>query len=134
MLIVELLILIIVAAIFFKLDHNGCNTEYSDIVLYLHHFVNIFANFGWLSNNRYVLYIYLASPLIVALHWFTNDNKCVLTQLHNRLCHQHEDKMFDDIFNIIALKKYNWWNRWGHYLYLGIAMSIALYKILSNPL
>ena len=125
----EFVVLIIISFIVYSFDKNKCDIEYSNIILYFHHFVNIFANFGWLSNNKYILYTYLLSPIIVLIHWQTNNNKCILSQLHNRLCNQHEDKVFDDIFNIVQLKKYNWWNIWGHYLYLAIVMGIAIYKI-----
>jgi len=72
---------------------------------------------------------YLLTPIIVIVHWVTNDNKCILTQIHNKLCDRNENKEFNDLFNIVGLKKYNWWNQWGHFVYLGICFGIALMKI-----
>jgi hypothetical protein len=126
----ELIVLILVSLVFFIIDTNKCHAKYSNIVLYINHFLNIFANFGWISNNKIVLCIYLLSPIIIIIHWKTNDNKCILSQIHNKFCRRDDDKMFDDMFNIIKLKTFTWWNNWGHHLYLLISFSIALYKII----
>jgi hypothetical protein len=125
-----ILLLITASLISFYFDRNRC--QKGNAILYFHHFINIFANFGWLSNDRIILITYLLAPIIVLIHWNTNNNKCILTQMHNEICHQHEDKAFDDIFNLLQIKKHNWWNHWGHYVYLGICFAVALYKIIYN--
>lgn len=124
-----IILLIISSLISFYYDHNRC--QYGNDILYIHHFVNIFANFGWLSNNRLILMIYLLAPIIVIIHWKTNNGKCILTQLHNKACNRHEDKVFDDVFNLLEMKQFDWWNHWGHYVYLAMCFMIATYKILT---
>ncbi len=106
---------------------NG--TFKSSILLFIHHLLNIFANFGWATTSIPVLYFYLCAPVITALHWATNNGKCFLTQEYNRICGLPDDLPFNDMFNIIGLKRYNWWNNIGHYIYLGLALALALYKV-----
>lgn len=100
------------------------------IVLLIHQFLHIFANFGWLFNNKFILFIYLLTPSIVLIHWFTNDNKCYLTQKVNKICNFNENVPFNDIFLIIGLKKYSIWQNFLHYVYLGITLCIVFYKLL----
>ena len=106
---------------------NG--TFKSSLLLFIHHLLNIFANFGWVTTSIPVLYFYLFAPVITALHWATNKGKCILTQEYNRMCGLPDDLPFNDMFNIIGLKEYNWWNNIGHYIYLGLALALALYKV-----
>ena len=129
-----LIVLVIASIISYLIDTNKeCADKshklYANAVLFFHHFINIFANFGWLSNNKAILIFYLLTPIIVLIHWTTNNNKCMLTQLHNKLCNRNDSKEFNDLFNIVGMKKYSWWNKWGHLVYLGICFGIAIMKL-----
>ena len=122
----EILFFLILSTLSYIFDNQKCNN--GNIILWSHHSLNIFANFGWLSNNKYILLIYLFAPIITIIHWLTNNNKCFLTEMHNSIC-KNDNKMFNDLFNIIGLKKLEWWNKWGHYLYLIIAWFITIHKV-----
>ena len=52
----------------FYLDNNKCDTKNSNIILYIHHILNIFANFGWLSSNKVILYIYLLNYSLLSIY------------------------------------------------------------------
>ena len=99
------------------------------LILYLHHLLNIFANFGWLSNTKSILIVYLIAPVVCLLHWYTNNNLCYFTQKYNDVCNLSKDATFNDFFNIIGLKKYQWWMKYGHHIYLVICLCIAFVKL-----
>ena len=73
--------------------------------LLAHHIINVFAQFGWMSNNKYILYLYLTTPLIVLLHWKTNNNKCALTEYVNNQCNIKSGEYFRDMWFLIGVKK-----------------------------
>lgn len=100
------------------------------IVLLIHHFAHLFVNFGWLFNNKFILIIYLLAPLIALTHWFTNDHKCYLTQIINKICKFNDYIIFNDIFLIIGIKKYSIWDNFLHYIYLVFIFCFAIYKLL----
>jgi hypothetical protein len=67
--------------------------------------------------------------VVTALHWYTNNNKCILTEIYNELCNLDGSTPFNDVFDIIGLKQYDWWNTKGHYIYLLFGFSIATIKL-----
>ena len=110
---------------------NNSSNKYKIIsILLLHHYLQLFSNFGWLFNNKYILIYYIFIPFITILHWYTNNNKCILTQIINKLCNNNEDVYFNDIFNMIGLKKYNIWNDYLHYIYLLFVIFYTIYKLI----
>ncbi len=115
---------------------NQCyvSLEYNDKIkllnlLIIHHIVNIFANFGWLLNNKYILYLYIISPFFMLTYWSMNNNKCDLTLWANKICGWTGDKYFNDIFNIIGLKEIESWHKVYHKIFLALGVCIAIYKI-----
>ena len=134
-----LLILLLFSLFIFYIDMNtdimkDClnkKTTYSSIIIItlLHHILQIFANFGWLFNNKIILTIYVLAPFIVIIHWLTNDGKCVLTQLYNKQCSLPDERKFNDIYNIVGFKKYDIWEDYLHYIYLSMAIIITIYKL-----
>jgi hypothetical protein len=95
--------------------------------LFFHHLVNIFSQFGWLSSNIYVLYFYLTVPLIVLIHWKTNENRCIWTQRTNKMCDIPEG-YFRDWMGLIGIKKQTWYDTF-HISLLVVGWCIALWKI-----
>jgi hypothetical protein len=55
-------------------------------VLLIHHIIFVFSLLGWLSYNRYILYLYLFTILIHFILWFIFKNECVLTMYMNEKC------------------------------------------------
>ena len=99
------LIILLFGVISYYLDSTRKICNSSNSILLIHHMANIFANFGWISNSRVVLEIYLVVPIIVFIHWKTNNNKCILTEWHNKNCGEDLNKPFNDFFNILNLIK-----------------------------
>lgn len=59
------------------------------VTLFLHHAIVTFAYLGWLSNNKFVLTIYLLLPLMILLHWKSNNYQCIFTQKINCECNEN---------------------------------------------
>lgn len=94
--------------------------------LLLHHFFNTFLNFGWLIDNFYIHIIHIITCIIIIIYWANNNYKCDYTIYVNKLCNWHKDKYFNDIFEIIGVKKYTIWHTIIHPL---ILLSITIYSI-----
>jgi len=104
-----------------------------NLELLAHHILNIYAQFGWLSNNKILLYGYVFTPLIVLTHWQTNNNKCILTEYINKKCNIKDDMPFRDFWYLIGFKKLKNYDTL-HKLYLVVAWLVALYKLkYSSP-
>ena len=123
----DVVLFIVVTGIAYSLDDQKCRQ--GNDILFIHHVIVIFANFGWLSNTKSVLWLYFFAPLIVVCHWLTNDNRCFLTEWHNQVCHRDRDTMFNDIYMMVGLKNYSWWNDYGHKLYLMAAWLFTIWKL-----
>jgi hypothetical protein len=128
----DFILLVLVSTFFFAIDQNRCGV--GNGVLFLHHFLNTFINFAWLSGNMYTLVLFIFAPVVTLVHWHTNHGKCVLTEKHNELCGRSVDAPFNDFWNKTGLKRYGWWNHFGHYVFLGAIFLFALYKIRSRKL
>ena len=69
--------------------YNKCIENKPTIILpiiILHRFIWVIGYFGWIFNNKTILKIYLVFTVIILFHWFTNDWKCMLTQIENKTC------------------------------------------------
>ena len=109
-----LLILIIIVAILcyivdvttyknrYKKSKNKINTH---MVILIHHIIVVFSQFGWLSNDKRVLSIYLCAPLLIMFHWKTNSNKCLMTEYVNKQCELPEGTYFNNIWFLLEVEK-----------------------------
>ena len=48
------------------------------------------------------LYVYLLLLIYVPIHWYSNDNKCILTVMQNELLEIDKDTGFRDFISILA--------------------------------
>jgi hypothetical protein len=55
----------------------------SDIIKYFHYFSTTFLFFGFLLPEKYLGY-YLLFVVILRVHWLTNNNSCILTELEEK--------------------------------------------------
>jgi hypothetical protein len=94
-------------------------------ILFLHHAISVFTNFGWIFNNRTILKIYLLFPVLAILHWVTNDDKCFLTEMVNKICGYKQYKVFNDFTYFLKIKPIL-------PLIKVLGIIIALYKINSS--
>ena len=85
-------------------------------------------NSNRLRNAEYTKII-LVLIICVVIHWKTNDDKCFLTVIYNRLCGYDDRKLFNEFTGIIGLKKYKLWTDYITYVLMILYILIALYKI-----
>lgn len=112
--------------------YKDCITDISvHSHLLLHHIFNIYTQFGWLSNNKTILFLYLLIPIGVLIHWRTNNNKCLYTQFINNICNIPENKLFRDIWYLLGFKKLKNYDEL-HEKYLIIVWFIALIKLFKS--
>lgn len=128
--------IIIIGIIFFIIDilnndYSKCKNKTTNyFIILVHHIVNIFAQFGWLSNDKYILSLYLITPIIVLIHWKTYNNKCYLTDIVNKNCDLNDDTLFKDIFYHLKIKKLKNYDI-IHKIYLIFVWFVALIKLYS---
>jgi len=117
--------------IFTQSDNNYNRIE---IIFHLitHHFFNTFLNFGWIIDNFYIHIIHIITCIIIIIYWVANDYKCDYTIYVNKLCNWSEDKYFNDIFEIIGVKKYNVWHTVIHPLILLFIIIYSISKIIKK--
>ena len=96
---------------FYTSDINQCLKKIKDFKkkymivfnIIFHHFFANFSFIGWLFTNPIILLIFCISPIIVAVHWFKNKNKCFITEINNKLCKFTEYKEFNEITTLLDL-------------------------------
>lgn len=97
--------------------------------LFIHHLLQNFAFFGWLFNNKLILWFYVFIPIFMFIQFKTNNQKCVITQVVNGLCKFPDSNYFNGLFYILNINKFNVWSYFFQYLYIAIAIIIAVFKI-----
>jgi hypothetical protein len=133
----ELFIFILLGTVSYILDiitapkdyYTACIHKTSvHLEIWLHHILNMFSQFGWLCQSKTLLYVYLIAPIIVLIHWRTNNNQCFLTERINSTCNLQDNEMFRDWWSLLGLKKYSWYDS-THKFYLIIGWCIAVYRL-----
>lgn len=122
----EIVLFLAITFISYMFDESTCDKGKG--ILLVHHALNTFVSFGWLSNNETVLKIYLLSPLVLLGHWLSNDNECILTTAHNQKCGT-PGRDFQNVFDIMGMQGCDRWLKLGKYLFYIIAYLIVLLKL-----
>jgi hypothetical protein len=65
---------------------------------------------GWISSSKIILEFYAFTIFLIVLHWFTNDQKCILTQIVNYYCGFPDGETFHDIFYFLGMKQKDGFN------------------------
>jgi hypothetical protein len=99
-----------------------------NLTLLLHHISNVFTQFGWLSNNKTILTLYLIIPPLIIVHWNSNNNRCILTEYTNKNCNIDQDSSFRDLWFTMGIKGKKYTKQFLR-TYLIIVWFIALYKL-----
>lgn len=140
--IIEALFLIFISLIFVAIDLNNYSgkcminldkqkKQHALTIIISHHLIATLANFGWLFSSKVILILFCVTIVSIIIHWMVNGNKCLATQKLNRLCDFPDTHYFPDFFYIIGLKKYNFWNNWGSYLFYIVVLLIGIYKLFT---
>jgi hypothetical protein len=134
--IIDLFIILFVSIFAYSLDissapkdhYKPCEKNLKIQLLQLgHHFLNIFAQFAWISNDKTILYIYAFTPILVILHWLTNKGHCAVSELVNKYC-KIDGYEFRELFNVTEIDKYKHFST-IRYIYILFAWIIAIQKI-----
>lgn len=131
---VEFLVVLSFASFLLDVQTNPCiqDKKYTSVnvfaILFVHHVLNVFVNFGWLLNDVNLLKLYVMTPVIVALHWATNDNKCIVTQWVNRMCGNPDTEYLHDLLYMVGFKDLKYYDPL-HYSYLAIGVGLSIYKL-----
>lgn len=128
----DLIIFLTIGIAFFLIDVSTFNYTDKSVypILLIHHIINIFAQFGFLASDKRLLLIYIFAPIFTIIHWITNDNKCVLTQMVNERCGTH--MQFRDIWFLLGFKKLKHYDTL-HYAYLIVVWIIAIIRYVTFP-
>ena len=103
-------------------------THFVYVVLFFHHFIWLFALFGWLSNNKNILKVYLIVVFIYLLHWKKNNNKCFVTEWIRENCNLSQKYGLQAITNFFGLSVSG---RENQKKLLFAYFMIALFKLLN---
>ena len=106
----ELLILLCLSILSYCLDlftskerYKDCYTTNAQGLLFLHHIFITFVYFGvYFIQSKLLLKILFISIVLTFIHWWTNDNKCVLTQWLNQMC--NIDGGLRSVANLVGMK------------------------------
>lgn len=137
---IEIILILFVSIIAYSLDissspkgyYKSCEKNIKIQLLQLaHHFLNIFAQFAWLSNDKRILYIYAFTPLLVLLHWITNKGHCAVSEMVNKFC-KIDGYEFRELFHVVEFDKYKYFST-IRYIYVLAAWVFSIYKIRTLP-
>jgi hypothetical protein len=110
--------------------YNNCKNIFDKFLILFHHMFNIFLQFGWLSNNKTILKLYIIVTLGTFTHWYHNDGNCNLTEISNTRCKLNKDNYFRDIWYFVGIKQNKNKHKYSFgVIYLIFAIIIALYKL-----
>lgn len=102
-----LIIIFLTSAYDIRTRFKDCLDTYRDrrftviTVIILHRVIWSFMYFGWTFNDRRVLILYLLFNVGLKMHWLTNDNECVVTQIERSLCNFPPDSYSDYLYNLL---------------------------------
>ena len=138
----EISVFIAIGIVIYFIDINTAPKNYycnckdnikAHAILLIHHIIVIYVHFGWLSNNKYILYFYLITFIFLIIHWKTNNNKCILTNIINDECGLEKEVVFRDLTYFIGVKNSNWSNYILIY-WLVMGWGIAYIKLFHTNL
>ena len=66
----------------------------ADLVKLVHLSIMIYTTFGWLIKSEFVWFSIIIMAPMFHIHWKTNNDKCILTNIENKLRHDNEKGTF----------------------------------------
>jgi hypothetical protein len=86
---------------------NTCEskTPYTWTLYFGHHVLDVFLFWSFLFlTTPFEFALHLLILLGVVIHWYTYDNKCIITVLMNRKCGYPENQWLDSLKNMLGLR------------------------------
>lgn len=106
---------------------NNCKVAVV-IINFIHHFMSVFGLFGWLFNNKILLFIYISLVIITIFQWKITGGECIVTKCIAILSDTPKYKRFNDIYKILNIKKFIP-PKILYYGSLSAFIAVALYKL-----
>lgn len=99
------------------------------IYWFTHHLLANLLYFGFLFEKKELLIGYLILILLTVIHWQTNNEKCILTEVLNIICEINRNEVFKDIFYWFGIKELKYGNM-IIYIYVGSIIFITIKKLI----
>jgi hypothetical protein len=98
-------------------------------IYFIHHALDVFLFWSFLFISQLMDYwIHILIVLIVAIHWFMNNNQCIATVFMNQECGYPEDEWLDSLKNMFGLRNIS---EYFQFYWIGILLIYDIYKILQ---
>ncbi len=98
------------------------------IINFVHHYMSIFGLFGWLFDNKILLFIYISLVIITVLQWKLTGGVCIVTKCISILSDTPEYRRFNDLYRIMNLRKLIK-PKILYYGSLSAFVAVAIYKL-----
>lgn len=118
-------------AYIFDIISSKCLKTFNPIMqllLFMHHLLTIVIYYGWLSNNKTFLWIYLFIPTLFLLYWKLNKGRCSVTVKFNEYCGIDKNESFHDFLYMLNLQTYKR-SKIVICIYAIICAIITIYKL-----
>ncbi len=113
------------------LDTCRSNDFFTRALYVTHHAADVFLFWAPLFLTRRIEWIaYIAFAAIVATHWFSYGNRCILTVVMNRACGYPEDDWLDSLKNRFGLRMVLGDN--FHFLWVGLIVAWGIWKMAQS--
>jgi hypothetical protein len=102
-------------------------TLYTWSLYIFHHLFDVFLFWSFLFlTTKFEFGIHLLILIGVVIHWFSYDNKCIITVLMNRECGYPEDHWLDSLKNMLGLREIN---EYFHFIWMALLALLDIYKL-----
>ena len=95
-------------------------------VLFCHHVINVYILFGWTSNDKTFLTIYVIFIICILGQWYLNKNKCFVTEYLSSKC-KDKNYVFRNLVFYTGYKQES--NTFFYYSYICFCLFYSIYKI-----
>jgi hypothetical protein len=90
------------------------------LVYLFHHAYDVFLFWAPFFLNKAIEFsTHFLLALVTGLHWFMNDNNCIITEYMNELCGYRKDAWLDSIKNKLGLRSLN---EYFQFIWVGLLM------------
>ncbi len=89
---------------------NTCESKtlYTWFLYFSHHILDVFLFWSFLFlTTKLEFTLHLLILIGVVIHWYTYNNKCIITVLMNRECGYPEEQWLDSLKNMLGLRSFN---------------------------
>jgi hypothetical protein len=123
-----IIFLIQIIVTFHKFKNTCKNPGIQTWSLYFaHHALDVFLFWSVLFlTTRTEFFLHLLAVIIVGIHWFTYDNKCIATVIMNRMCGYPESEWLDSLKNMFGLRSYS---EYFQFVWIGLLAMYDIYKL-----